>query len=151
MTKIKRVALIGASGKLGPSILAAFLDNGNFDISVVSRKSSAATFPPAVNVIKTEFDYDSLKAAFSDQDAVISIVGNAQASDQKLYIDAAVAAGVKRFIPSDFGGWTPDASILDKDRLFKPKVEIAEYLQKMESETFSWSAIINGPVFDFVC
>lgn len=150
MAAIKRVALIGASGKLGPSILNAFLENGNFDITVLSRKSSAAVFPPAVKTIKTEFDYDSLRVAFSGQDAVISIVGNARASDQKLYIDAAIAAGVKRFVPSDFGGWTPDATILDKNKLFGPKVEIAEYLKKMESETFSWSAIINGPVFDLV-
>lgn len=151
MTAIKRVALIGASGKIGPSILEAFLVNGNFDVTVLSRKSSGATFPSGVKIIKTDVDYDSLRAAFSGQDAVVSIVGGAQASNQKLYIDAAIAAGVKRFIPSDFGGWTPDAAILDKNKLFKSKVEIAEYLKEKESETFSWSAIINGPVFDWVC
>lgn len=74
MTVIKRVALIGAGGKLGPSIFDAFLVNGNFDVTVLSRISSAATFPPEVKTIKKDFDYDSLRTVFSDQDAVVSIV-----------------------------------------------------------------------------
>lgn len=51
---------------------------------------------------------DSLEAAFRGQDAIVSTVGMEAIPGQKLVIDAAVKAGVKRFIPSDFGALTTD-------------------------------------------
>lgn len=51
---------------------------------------------------------DSLEAAFRGQDAIVSTVGMKAIPGQKLVIDAAIKAGVKRFIPSDFGALTTD-------------------------------------------
>ena len=51
---------------------------------------------------------DSLEAAFHGQDAIVSSVGIKAIPGRKLIIDAAIKAGVKRFIPSDFGSLTTD-------------------------------------------
>lgn len=52
-----------------------------------------------------EVDYDSvesLTSALNGQDAVVSTVSLFAIESQKTLIDAAIAAGVKRFIPSEF-------------------------------------------------
>ena len=147
---INNVALVGASGNLGPSILEAFLQNGDFNITAISRKESKAEFPSAVKVIKTDLStVESLTKAFEGQDAVVLIVGAEALAEQKRYIDAAVAAGVKRFIPSEFGSDLSDPEVVKLVPIFKPKVEATEYLKSKESDTFSWTSIATGPFFDW--
>jgi hypothetical protein len=46
---------------------------------------------------------NSVTAAFEGQDAIASTVGTAGLASQSVLVDAAVAAGVKRFLLSDFG------------------------------------------------
>jgi hypothetical protein len=46
---------------------------------------------------------DSVTAAFKGQDDIVSTVGTAGMAGQSVLVDAAVAAGVERFLPSDFG------------------------------------------------
>lgn len=43
------------------------------------------------------------EANYTGIDAVVSLVGAPALTEQKPYIDAAVEAGVNRFIPSEFG------------------------------------------------
>ena len=58
-------------------------------------------------MIRANYDSaKSLKAAFQGQDAVISLVGGTALGDQNKLIDAAIAAGVKRFLPSEYGSDT---------------------------------------------
>lgn len=150
MTTIKNVAILGASGNLGPSIVNAFLKNGSFNITAIARTESKATFPSGVKVIKTDLTTEeSLKKAFEGQDAVISSAGAGQLSDQKLYIDAALAAGVKRFVPSEFGSDLSDPKVVELIPLFQGKVDVTKYLESKESSSFSWTAVSNGPFFDW--
>ncbi|KAE9994810.1 hypothetical protein EG327_000023 [Venturia inaequalis] len=148
MTTIKNVVLIGAGGNLGPSILAPFLKS-SFKVTVLSRESSKSTFPPEATVVKTDYSPSSLATAFKDQDAVISIVGNEGFADQTKIIDAAVAAGVKRFIPSEFGSDTANDAVRAIVPIFNGKKQVVDYLRSKESSTFSWTAFITGPFFDW--
>jgi uncharacterized protein YbjT (DUF2867 family) len=150
MTAVKNVALIGASGNLGPSILNAFLANGSFNITVISRQESTATFPSSAKVVKIDYSHESLVTAFKGQDAVVSIAGAGQLFDQQKYIDAAITAGVKRFIPSEFGNDLSNPKAVELVPLFKPKAQVTEYLHGKESNSFSWTAISTGPFFDWV-
>ena len=85
-------------------MLDALVKAGKFNVTVVKRPSSTATFPASVKVATAELSsVDAVTAAFKGQDAVISTVGTAGLPGQSVLIDAAVAAGVKRFLPSDFG------------------------------------------------
>ncbi len=86
----KNVLLIGASGNLGKSILSALRADSTFNVTVLSRADSAATFSSDVKVIKADYsNKDALVKAFTGQDVVISAVA-AAASHRKLVSEGRV-------------------------------------------------------------
>ena len=102
-----------------------------------------------MKVVKADYDSpDSLKEAFKGQDAVISLVGGTALGDQNKLIDAAIAAGVKRFIPSEFGSNTADARTRAVVPVFEAKFGTANYLKSKEKE-ISWTAIVTGAFLDW--
>jgi hypothetical protein len=120
---------------------------------VLSRIDSSATFPSAVKVHKTDYTSESsIVEGLKGQDAVVSTIATAALANQEKIIDAAVKAGVKRFIPSEFGINTTKISggiakilatkiQIQKDRL-KKAVE--------ENERFSWTGVSSSMFFDWV-
>jgi hypothetical protein len=88
--------------------------------------------------------------AFKGQDAVVSALGAAGMHEQTKIIDAAVKAGVKRFLPSEYGSNTQNAKATALVPFFALKVTIIEHLKKQESKGLSWTAIESGPAFDMV-
>jgi uncharacterized protein YbjT (DUF2867 family) len=91
---------------------------------------------------------DSLTAAFKGQDAVLSFVGAQGFTEQQQLIDAAIGAGVKRFIPSEYGSNTCDERVLAQVPIFAPKVNTVKYLQSKEDQ-ISWTTVITGAFFDW--
>ena len=89
--------------------------------------------------------------AFRGQDAIVSAISTSNNAKQKEIIDAAVEAGVKRFIPSEFGGnvRNPAALELLPHHMVIGKAEVINYLRDQESRGLSWSAIATGPFFDW--
>ncbi|MCJ1284878.1 hypothetical protein MMC26_004215 [Xylographa opegraphella] len=147
---LKNVIILGAGGNLGPSILAALTSDPHFTVSVLSRHSSTSTFPPGVTVHRIGDDYPEadLLAAFKGQDAVVSTLSHAVG--HKAIIDAAIKAGVKRFVPSEFGSNTRNANVLAlMPKLFGPKVEVVDYLKEKEATGLTWSAVVTGAFFDW--
>jgi uncharacterized protein YbjT (DUF2867 family) len=150
MSPIKNVALVGASGNLGPSILAGLLE-ANFNVTVLTREASTATFPPSVKVVKVDYNsLASLQSAFTGIDAVVSTIASLALDTQLLLVDAAIAAGVSRFLPSDFGSdvGNPKSRVLP---VFAGKVKTEEYLQeKAKSHPgFSYTLVRNGAFLDW--
>lgn len=90
--------------------------------------------------------FDSLKSAFQGQDAVVSLVASSVLASQTQLIDAAIAAGVKRYIPSEFGSNTLDPRVLEAVPIFQGKVDVRDYLKSKEKE-ISRTIIITGPFF----
>jgi hypothetical protein len=114
--------------------------------------SSTTTYPSYVTTILSDYTSSSLLSAFKDQDAVVSAIGVAGIVAQIALIDAAEQAGVKRFIPSEFG-WANDRPILPElQARLEPKAKILEHLIETcrGSKTMSWSALATGPLFDWV-
>ncbi|EWC47841.1 hypothetical protein DRE_02723 [Drechslerella stenobrocha 248] len=150
MSDISKVIVVGAFGNLGPSILKALQASPAFTVSVLTRATSSlpSTLPAGVTVHTTDYSASSLEAAFKGQDAVISVVAGAALGEQKKLIDAAVAAGVKRFIPSEFGSNTDSKDARELVPVFSRKVEIKEYLETRVSDGLTWTGIVVGPVFD---
>lgn len=149
-----KVAIAGATGNLGVPILDALLD-ANFPVTVLTRKgsSNASKLPSNPNITIKEVDYGSvsdLTAALKGIDAVVSTLATEVVGTQTLLIDAAIAAGVSRFIPSEFGSDTanPKTAALP---VFKFKVDTAKYLQSKvaENPSFSYTLILNGAFFDW--
>jgi len=106
MSTYKNIVVVGAGGIGGPIANALVSEGAN--VIVVSRpeSSSAKTLPAGVKVISVELtDVSALAAAFTEHkiDVVISTVGHAGLTHQYLLADAAKQAGVKLFLPSEFG------------------------------------------------
>jgi hypothetical protein len=140
---------IQAGGNLGPTILNTFIKESSFNPTVLSREGSSSTFPSGVKVLRANYDsVDSLKAAFAGQDVVISLVAGVALGDQNKIIDAAIAAGVQRFLPSEFGSDTADPRLIAAVPISAAKASTVDYLKSKESE-LSWTSIITGPFFDW--
>lgn len=103
-----------------------------------------------MNVRKSDFSDADLVSAFKGQDAVVSVVGATAFPEQKKFIDAAISAGVKRFLPSEYSANTLSPAVLQLLPLFNQKKDILEYLKSKESSTFSWTAIYTALLFDWV-
>lgn len=151
----KTVLLIGAGGSLGTPTLQEL--QKSFTVTVLTRESSTTTYPSTVRVITVLDSYpeSDLEAAFAGQDAVVSTITTTSTSVQKRFVDAAIKAGVKRFIPGEFGGDTEsDENVAMAPGVWGPKRELLDYLKaKANSEAGSggltWTAIGNGMFFDW--
>ncbi|KAK6209349.1 hypothetical protein LQW54_006336 [Pestalotiopsis sp. IQ-011] len=148
---IQKVALAGATGNLGPSILEQLLKAG-FAVTVLTRQGGSSKHQFPANVTVKEVDYDSLESlteALRGQDAAVSTLASLALEKQILLVQAASKAGVQRFIPSEFGSNTvhPKTSQLP---VFKDKVAVQDVLKKeAEAGRLTYSLIINGGFFDW--
>jgi hypothetical protein len=129
-------------------VLKTFLDSP-YKVSILTRKESTSTFPEGVPVFRADYsDINQLKSAMEGQDAVISMVAIFATSGQQILVDAAIAAGVKRFLPSEFGPPSRDEQFAALHPALPPKVATVDYLRSKESQ-ISWSALIPGAFFDW--
>ena len=151
---INKIALVGAAGNIGPAILKALLDDG-YEVTILSREGSTSTDSlashPRQKITKVNFeDVNSITSALEGIEGVVSNVASHVLLSQKKIIDAAVTAGVKRFLPSDFGS---DLSVEANKSvpLNMPKIEIHHYLaEKLKTHPeFSYTVVCNGPFFDW--
>ncbi|KUJ10823.1 NmrA-like family protein [Mollisia scopiformis] len=155
MSSIKNVIVVGANGNIG-SIVTQHLLSANFNVSILTRENSTSTTPPNAQVFQTDYSEASLASAFKGQDAVVSTVGVLGKPTQTKLIDAAIASGVKRFIPSDFAYKSNDMSDIERviplvyQRL-TPNKTILDYLEAKAAQhpNFTWTAIGGGPLFDW--
>jgi putative NADH-flavin reductase len=77
-----------------------------FNVTAVARSSSTYEGPEALNVVKVDFNnHADLVQAMKGQDALILTISASPelAPTSIKLIDAAVEAGVKLIIPSEFG------------------------------------------------
>ncbi|KAF4625962.1 hypothetical protein G7Y89_g12200 [Cudoniella acicularis] len=146
MVAITNVAVVGASGALGKPILQELINSGKFNLTVVTREGSKSTFPSSVKVVPVDYtSVESVAAAFKGQDAVVSTVGTEGLAGQTVLVDAAVAAGVKRFLPSEFGSnlAIPKTAALP---IFGYKVAVEKYLEAAVAKhpSLTYTYVING-------
>lgn len=124
--------------------------SGRFNVTAFTRDPSKGDYPDSVKVVKA--DYSSVEAltdALKGQDAVVSSLRAEAVDEQIRLVDAAIAAGVKRFIPSEFGVDTtnPKARALP---VFDGKVKVQEYLEKKAAEgAITYTLIFNGAFLDW--
>jgi hypothetical protein len=120
---------------------------------VLVRESTKATFPSSITVKKVDFtSLESLTSALNGQDAVVSTVGTDGLLGQKLVINASISAGVKRFLPSEFGSdlANPLAAALP---VFGYKVEAEKHLEaaiaKQSGEKMTYTYFRNSIFLDW--
>ncbi|KAM0323755.1 hypothetical protein ACHAQA_008692 [Verticillium albo-atrum] len=139
-----------AGGNLGTPVLRTFLDAPSYKVSVLARIESTSVFPEGVKVFKADYaNLLEVQLAMQGQDVVISMVTGIAASDQNVFVDAAIAAGVQRFIPSEFGPPSRDAKFAALNHLaLPPKAATVDYLRTKESQ-ISWTSLVTGAFFDW--
>ncbi|KAF1815171.1 NAD(P)-binding protein, partial [Eremomyces bilateralis CBS 781.70] len=140
------------SGNLGSPVVTALVDEG-FQVSVTTRKSSSATFPTTVTAYRTDYSSDELRNIVNGHDAIVVTLGFEGFDIQIGLIEIAIAAGVKRFIPGEFGSdrTRPQGRRLKEfDAVLAPKQLVLERLQAAAQEQkLEWTGIATGPFFDW--
>ncbi|KAF7122634.1 hypothetical protein CNMCM5793_000659 [Aspergillus hiratsukae] len=145
----KNIILIGGGGSLGSVLLKSLLSEPTFNVTVLTRESSKArrSIPStaAVITIADSYPLEDLVKAFKGQDAVVNAVTSFSVAEQHKFIDAAVAAGVKRYVPSEYGLDNNNAEAQELSPVFKDKGMVQQYLRSKESTgRLTWTAIACG-------
>ncbi|KAK6497308.1 hypothetical protein TWF506_004781 [Arthrobotrys conoides] len=128
------VTIAGGSGQVSQEIIDALLESKKHHITIFSRKST----PPALTsseIFWRTVDYsnkDDLTKALEGTHTLLSfiqILSDPDQASQKNLIDAAIAAGIKRFAPSEYGS---------KGTVNMPwwygKEKVREYLEEVNSK-----------------
>jgi NmrA-like family len=130
-------------------VLNALVGSEKFNVTVFKRKGSASTVPHSVKLV--EVDYDSLEnltSALHGQDAVICNLGMSATEAQLRLIDASVAAGVKRFLPGEFGCDMHEKNL--KLPVFGNKARVEAYLEeKARTSQITYTYVFNGAFLDW--
>lgn len=148
-----RVALAGATGNLGIPILNALLD-ADFSVTALSRKGgNSAVLAPHPKLVIKEVNFDSVESLLSslrEVEVVISCLATLAIGSQNPLIDASVAAGVRRFIPAEFGMNSAN-DLCAQLPVCAPKVDAQRYLQQASKSNpnFTYTAIANGLFLDW--
>ncbi|KAL6707244.1 hypothetical protein ACN47E_004232 [Coniothyrium glycines] len=158
---IKKVIVAGATGSVGTPILHALLACPTLSITILSRASSHAEFPPDIPVIRVSDDFTTseLTTAFTGQDAVVVALSTVPVTKEQGHtglayrlVDAALAAGVHRFIPSEYAANNLDPRARSLVPIYDRKGEMLSYLIAKCAEpgaTLTWSSISCGLWLDW--
>jgi saccharopine dehydrogenase-like NADP-dependent oxidoreductase len=152
-SELRNIIVYGAGGNnIGFHILKNLLSKSEqFNVSVLARASSKTTYPPTAKVIRlpdspSHADY---VAALEGQDAVVSAVSYPAKLEEPKIIDAAVSAGVKWFVPSEYGIDNSLPATRQLNVVFGAKGNVQDYLKTKESQGLSWTGIATGLWLDW--
>ena len=149
---MQNILLAGPTGNLGPHLAKEFITQ-NKNVFALVRPESMNN-PDKVNPLRelgVEFvvgdvnDPASLDNACVGMDAVISALGGGQIMQQEALLNAAKKAGVKRFIPSEFG-LDPHAAKRGTCDLFDAKAAIQ---QKIKESGVDYTMIYTNGFMEF--
>lgn len=143
----RKILLIGATGSIGQHILQALLTDPSLTITVLTRASSTTTLPSNNNIrtvaVPDTYPTASLIPAFTGQDVVISCLTTLSTPHQLRLIDAAVAAGVRRYVPSEYGLNNARADAQALCAVFAAKGAVQRYLRERE-DRIEWMSVSCG-------
>lgn len=145
----KNILIIGASGSIGTVILKALLNTPSITTTILQRASSTSTtttdLPPSTRIITIPdtYPHSSLVAAFKNQDAVINCTTTLAIPTQRRIISAALEAGVRRYVPSEYGLNNNNPSARALCPVFRDKGEIQDYLRSL-GPRMEWMSIACG-------
>ena len=123
-----------------------------FTVTVLSRSpASLKDLPSGVKTAQVDYSsVDNLAKALTGQDVVISTVGMPGVSSQKIVIDASIQAGVKRYIPSDWGGLSTDEKTSSLG-LYGAMQNIQKYLkEKASNGEIKYTIFAVGSFLEYV-
>lgn len=138
-------------GFLGTVVVEQLVQSG-FSVTVLSRsQASVPHVPSGVSIVQVDYDSsDSITSALAGQDVVVNTMSSAAMVNQKLIIDAAIAAGVKRYVPADYGTFTADAAAHEL-AVIMPMADVQNYLKTKAAEgALEWTVFQTGVFLDMM-
>lgn len=150
----RKILVAGATGNLGERIAKALLKRGA-EVRILNRNQTDPAKTKKLSELGAEVvavdmsDVEALKLACQDVSCVVSALAGLHdviVDSQTLLLDAAIAAGVPRFIPSDFSS---DFTKLPEgeNRNFDLRKEFHKYLDK---SPIAATSILNGAFADIL-
>jgi uncharacterized protein YbjT (DUF2867 family) len=144
----RKIAMVGATGTVGSTTLAALLKTNIHTITAISRAESNASFPSEVHVKKGDYsDSAFLASALKGQDVLllqVNMMPDAMQSQVTL-IEAAAKAGVRWVLPTEFGSDIYSQIATDFPMTGMKK----KYRDLIEEKGMNWVAVVNNPWFDW--
>ncbi|KAF3047951.1 hypothetical protein E8E11_009073 [Didymella keratinophila] len=123
-------------------------------ISVLTNPSQWLRLPPhldtdAVRHHQSDFSPASLQSILTGQDLIISTTAGGDSAQQIRIIDAAIAAGVRRFMPHEFGHDTLNKGISSRILKSAGRAKVIEHLRAAsKNANFEWVGIAAGYTLD---
>ena len=150
----KKILVAGATGNLGERIVKALIKRGA-EVRILNRKETDPAKTKKLSELGAEViavnmsDAQELKKACQGVSCVVSALAGLHdviVDSQTLLLDAAIAAGVSRFIPSDFAS---DFTKMPEgeNRNFDLRKEFHKYLDK---SPIAATSILNGAFADIL-
>ncbi|KAM0709593.1 hypothetical protein Q7P35_003633 [Cladosporium inversicolor] len=150
--RINNLTVAGITGAIGPSIIH-LLDAAGFRVQALTRHRQMTYIPSKFKIVEVDYnDGGALRKVLRDQDAVVSCLGDVPAAvrAQDSLLNASLAVGVKRFVPSEFGSDTTNRRVMSYP-FFRAKVKHQRRLRQAARtyRDFSYSLLITGPFLDW--
>lgn len=150
----QHVAVIGATGQVGTPLTRGLLSLGH-DVTIITRKvhqdAKLMAFEQQgarISVCADMHDVESMASLLQGVDTfVASVPGSKSIIEQSepIWLKAALKAGVKRFVPSEFGCHTQALEMGDGE-VFDNKKRFHDLLM---SSGIGWTLFYNGGIFDY--
>ncbi|KAF2738782.1 isoflavone reductase family protein [Polyplosphaeria fusca] len=157
---ISKVVVIG-NRDLSRSIVSALVPEPTierrpiYQVTVLTYPGQTPYLPSRIaqNVVEhrtSNFSSASLEQVFTGKDIVISTMAGGDYRIQVRIVDAAIAAGVRRFIPHEFGHDSLNKRIQERIPRSLQRARVIGYLRSMsaEHESFEWTAVAVGCTLD---
>jgi uncharacterized protein YbjT (DUF2867 family) len=147
MSGYTNFAIVGA-GVIGSYIVSQLLRDRTSgvvkDVVVLTRQGSNTTVQGDAKAIQVDYsNHESVKRALAGVDVVISTVPVAALDVQGRIAAAAKEAGVKLFVPSEFGGITKE----DSENIRSVKAKVQGQLRVLG---MPYAAFYTGPFPDYI-
>jgi hypothetical protein len=127
----------------------------DYQLSVLTYPSQTLSLPRHVSSFmvkhkKCDFSSESLVTSFTGQDLIISTMSGGDSDLQIRIIGAAISAGVKRFIPHEFGHDTMNKEIRNRIVKYAGRGKVIDHLRGVSQgdSGLEWSAIATGYTLD---
>ncbi|KAF4457910.1 Isoflavone reductase like protein P3 [Fusarium austroafricanum] len=149
---LRKIAIVGATGRVGAFIFKALHQSSKFEITVINRVSSRPVdYPEGTKVVQVQDNYPPLDMvdAFRGIDAVVLALGYAAEEHLSELAHASVEAGVKKLIASGYGVDTSNAEAPKVFPIAALKAAMVEHLKSLERPGWSWTEVACGLFLDF--